>query len=359
MFFCDLGQGDHMSFAYIGKDFYLVASPKGGSLSKSGGKKSSGTARARGELQNLFYPSCPEPCSSRRAVPTLPCRMLLFPAPHKCLVKEPPVAAWNSHLHLQSPTERFPALLSSTKMDQAQGNICVARIAVFWANIWPLHTHYSFNFWSWCLSLVKPLMSLHISAPGLAQCWGFSRSQHEGKWCDPGCPRGVSPRSCAGDSGSSCWEFCSNMEAVGRWSLAAAGSASSSYSFLWVPFHNNLNLFSILMLRPSKILLCSWLHAFVTSNCTGSVESYFHYLAFSLFLCNNPLLNVRLCLSSALCLTPATVLPALLSPASIRASQLVLRVFVVICALMSNPEASKRRWDTVSLRAQGCGCLPA
>lgn len=161
------------------------------------------------------------------------------------------------------------------------------------------------------------------------------------------------------DLGSSCWEFCSNMEAVGRWSLAAAGSASSSYSFLWVPFHNNLNLFSILMLRPSKILLCSWLHAFVTSNCTGSVESYFHYLAFSLFLCNNPLLNVRLCLSSALCLTPATVLPALLSPASIRASQLVLRVFVVICALMSNPEASKRRWDTVSLRAQGCGCLPA
>lgn len=26
---------------------------------------------------------------------------------------------------------------------------------------------------------------------------------------------------------------------------------------------------------------------------------------------------------------------------------------------MSNPEVSKRRWDPVSLRAQGCGCLLA
>lgn len=61
-----------MSFAYMGKDFYLVTSPKGGALSKSGwrgneGKRLSGTASARGKLRNLLDPLCLKSCSSRRA----------------------------------------------------------------------------------------------------------------------------------------------------------------------------------------------------------------------------------------------------------------------------------------------------
>lgn len=124
MFFCDLGQGDHMSFAYIGKDFYLVASPKGGSLSKSGGKKSSGTARAGDELQNLLYPSCPESCSSRRAKEEWKKkkqkRKVIVPSALQVLGETASSRAWNSHLHFQSPTERYPTHLSSTKMDQAQ-----------------------------------------------------------------------------------------------------------------------------------------------------------------------------------------------------------------------------------------------
>lgn len=59
-----------MSFAYMGKDFYLVTFPKGGALSKSGWRGNggkSGTASAKGKLQNLLYPSCPKSCSSRRA----------------------------------------------------------------------------------------------------------------------------------------------------------------------------------------------------------------------------------------------------------------------------------------------------
>jgi len=81
-----------MSFAYIGEDLYLVTSPKGGALSKSGwrgngGKKSSGMASARGKLQNLLYPSRPKSCSSRRAVCTLPCRNVIASIPYKWLVK--------------------------------------------------------------------------------------------------------------------------------------------------------------------------------------------------------------------------------------------------------------------------------
>lgn len=113
-----------MSFAYMGKDFYLVTSPKGGALSKSGwrgngrGEKSSGTASARGKLQNLLYPSCPKSCSSSRAVCTLPCREVAASSTLQVLGEtQLPLAARNSHLCLQSPSKRYLSHLLSIKMN--------------------------------------------------------------------------------------------------------------------------------------------------------------------------------------------------------------------------------------------------
>lgn len=146
----------------------------------------------------------PRVLSSTRAVHSLPCRKVIVPSALQVLGETASSSSLEQSPSLSKPHWKESNSFVIHKNAPGTGNICVARIAVFWANIWPLHAHYSFNFWSWCLSLVEPLMSLHTSASGLVQCWGFSGSQYKGEWSDPACPWRVSLRSCAGDLGSSC-----------------------------------------------------------------------------------------------------------------------------------------------------------
>lgn len=130
-----------MSFAYIGKDFYLVASPKGGSLSKSGGEKSQVVQpELEVSCKTSFIPHAQSPAAAAEQCIVSPAGKLLLPVPYKCLVKQPPVAAWNSHLHFESPTERYPSHLSSTEMDQAQATPMLPEV-LHSEQIFDLFTH--------------------------------------------------------------------------------------------------------------------------------------------------------------------------------------------------------------------------
>lgn len=87
-----------------------------------------------------LIPHAHSPAAAEKHCTLSPAEKLLFPVPYKCLVKQPPVAAWNSHLLFQSPTERYPTHLSSTKMDQAQA-ISVLPELLYSEQIFDLSTH--------------------------------------------------------------------------------------------------------------------------------------------------------------------------------------------------------------------------
>lgn len=66
-----------MSFAYIGKDFYLVASPKGGSLSK-GGKSQVVQPELEVSCKTSFIPHAQSPAAAEEH--SLPCRKVVVPS---------------------------------------------------------------------------------------------------------------------------------------------------------------------------------------------------------------------------------------------------------------------------------------
>lgn len=139
------------------------------------------------------------------------------------------------------------------------------------------------------------------------------------------------------------WKGCFWWLSVRRWSfcLTAGGSAPLGYSFLLGPSFYDLDCIFHVNAWTFQITIKLLISCFCNSKFHRLCEKLFHYLAFNLFLCNNPLLNIRHChhYSSVLCLILETPLPAcypLLLPASVRAFLLLLRVHVVtLCSAQS------------------------
>jgi len=139
---------------------------------------------------------------------------------------------------------------------------------------------------------------MHTSASGQVLYWGQHRSQQRRNQSDPTFQWSTSARSCAEGLWAACpggmllvsvrWDLdllpCSRM-------LCILGLLSVP-GMLVPPFYNLEDCFLHIMPWPSKMPLSTWPRAFVTSS-IASVESCFHYFAFSLFLYSDPLQKIR------------------------------------------------------------------
>lgn len=148
---------------------------------------------------------------SKRRVKKKQKRKVIVPSASQVLGETASSRAWNSHLHFQSPTERYPTHLSSTKMDQHRQCLCCQNCWILSKYLTSPHTLF-FQF-----LILVPESSGAPNEPAQFCLWTGSVLRL--LWVtekENDLPQPAHDVCLLGDLGRAAWEFCSNLGAGGR-----------------------------------------------------------------------------------------------------------------------------------------------